>query len=194
LRIAVLAASLLLVSSSPAAVEIRIYYSAIERILSEQVFTQEGRRYVKGTSHDKCSYAFLEKPKVSAQTGRLVVHARFSGRSARNWFGRCVGLGDDFDLAIAAVPYYREGIIALRDVSVTSPGRDGFYIRRVRAALAQSLTQQFQYHVIDDARRMLEQTPEKAPYHQQLTRFQVSQVRAADDALELQLDLSLAVR
>jgi hypothetical protein len=31
----------------------------------------------------------------------------------------------------------------LRDVIVESPGRDGYYIRRVRAAVTQSLGKQF---------------------------------------------------
>ena len=74
----------------------------------------------------------------------------------RNIFGRCVGLGDSFDVQIVSTPYYHDGVIALKDVRVESINKDGVYIRMVRVALAYSLANEFQYRVMDDAKRMLE--------------------------------------
>ena len=48
----------------PADLEIR--YSALERMVAAQMFTQEGRRYVRGNQAAKCQYAYLEAPKLSA--------------------------------------------------------------------------------------------------------------------------------
>jgi len=175
-----------------AAVELQIHYSALQRMLAEQMFTQDGRRYVRGTPSARCSYAYLEHPDVhGGADGRLNVQARFSGRSALDLFGRCVGLGDSFDLSITAVPYYLNGAIRFRDVLVDSK-RDGFYIRRVRAALASTLRNQFAYRVADDARRILED--KRGPYTQQLANFQVSAIRVTSDALILFLDFTLAVK
>src|SRR5215467_2726674 len=97
-----LATFLLLLPNISRAVELHIEFAALERILSEQLFTQEGRRYVRGSKTNKCSFAYLERPRVEGQAGRLLIHAKFKGRSAANFFGGCVGPGDDFDLTINA--------------------------------------------------------------------------------------------
>src|ERR1043166_5223740 len=91
----------------PADLEIR--YSALERMVAAQMFTQEGRRYVRGSQAEKCQYAYLEAPKLSASGDRLQVAARFSGRSAMDLFSRCVGVGDSFNLTVTAVPVPRKG-------------------------------------------------------------------------------------
>ena len=106
------------VQAFPADLEIR--YSALERMVAAQMFTQEGRRYVKGTQAAKCQYAYLEAPKLSAAADRLKVTARFSGRSARDLFNRCVGLGDSFNVNITAVPVPRKGAIAFQDTQVST--------------------------------------------------------------------------
>src|SRR5438874_661580 len=100
----------LIAPAFPADLEIR--YSALERMVAAQMFTQEGRRYVKGNKAAKCQYAYLEAPKLSAAGDRLEVRARFSGSSAMDLFSRCVGMGDSFDLTITAVPVPRKGAIA----------------------------------------------------------------------------------
>jgi len=189
-----LVALALIVAVTPArAIELQIYFTVIQRMLAAQVFTQEGRVYVRGDAKNRCSFAFLEDPTIASLGTSLHIQARFSGRSARNFFGRCVGLGDSFTLSIAAVPYYRNGAIALRDVKVDSPGRDGLYIRRVRAAIADSLTRQFAYNVSADAKRILEQKLDPL-YNQELRRFNVTGIRIAQDSILVGLDFQLAVK
>ena len=73
------------------AVDIRIQFGALERMLAEQVFTQEGRRYMRGAKTDRCNFAYLEKPEVRGESGRLRVKAHFTGRSSLNLLGQCVG-------------------------------------------------------------------------------------------------------
>src|SRR5436190_8154537 len=80
-----------------AAVEMHIQFGALERMLTEQVFTQEGRRYVRGGKSTRCNFAYLEKPQVHGEGGRLSIRAKFTGRSALNMLGQCVGMGDAFD-------------------------------------------------------------------------------------------------
>jgi hypothetical protein len=175
-------------------VELQLYFSALQRILADQIFTQEGRLYVKGDRKNKCNFAYLEKPTVSADHGRLIIRARFSGRSSQNLFGRCFGMGDSFDVLIGAAPWYRDGWLALKDVRVESPGRDGFYIRRVRAAMADSLGKQFKYSVAADARRILEARQPGSQLHQELRRFDVRDVKVLADSIVVVLDFQLAVK
>ena len=63
--------------------------------------------------------------------GRLKISAKFSGRSSLDLFGRCVGLGDSFELTILASPVARKGVIVMDNVQVTTV-KDSYYIRRVR--------------------------------------------------------------
>ena len=100
-RIAALAA---LSAALLAGSELQIQYTALSKILAQQVFTQEGRKYVRGDKDQRCNFAYLEHPEISGNNGHLWIRARFTGRSARNFLGRCVGLGDSFDLQIFASP------------------------------------------------------------------------------------------
>jgi hypothetical protein len=173
--------------------ELQLHFTALQRVLSEQVFTQEGRKYVRGDQTSKCSFAYLENPRIGADGLRIKVDARFSGRSGRDFFGRCIGLGGSFDLTITAVPYYKDGALRLREVRVDSR-QEGLYVRRVRAGMAESLAKDFQYKLQDDAKTMLEEQRPKTVYTQQVIAFNVSEVRVTNQALVLLLDFVLAVR
>lgn len=190
-RIGVLAAMAALAAN---AAEVQLYFSVLQRALAEQAFTREGRMYVRGDGKNKCNFAYLEKPAVSADGSRLIIHARFTGRSAANFFGACFGPGDSFDVRIGAVPQYRDGFLALGDVRVESPGRDGFYIRRVRTAMADSLAKQFRYNLAAEAKRVLEEPRPKSAARQELRRFEVSEIRVLPDSVLLIFDFHLGIR
>src|SRR5262249_53104112 len=160
---------------------LQIQYAAIGKVLAQQVFTQEGRKYVRGSKEQRCNFAYLEHPEISAAGGRLGIRARFTGRSARNLFGRCIGLGDSFDGQIAATPYFHDNVISFKDVRVESINKDGVYIRMVRSALAYSLSNEFQYKVVDDAKQILEARRDPLPLTQELRNFTVREIRCAAD-------------
>jgi hypothetical protein len=123
-------------ASRACAAELEVRFEALERIVAAQLFTQDGRHYVRGSRAARCQFAYLEAPRIDSDHGRLRVRARFSGRSALDVFNSCVGLGDSFDLTLTAAPAPHDGAIVLRDVNVSTV-RDSYYIRRVRAALGE---------------------------------------------------------
>jgi hypothetical protein len=178
-----------------ASVELRIEHSVVRALLAQQAFTEDGRMYVRGKKDAGCSFAYLENPEVGSEEGRLRIRARFTGRSATDVFGRCVGLGDSFFTVITAVPYYQEGAIRLRDVVVRNEGQEGFYARRVRTTLARELPAKFSFRVYEDARRALEAplNGSQALYRQQLERFDVSDIRVTDEAVVVVIDFALVV-
>ena len=176
------------------AVEIRIQFGALERMLAEQVFTQDGRRYVRGTNRDKCNFAYLEKPEVRGEGGRLRMRARFTGRSALNFAGQCVGLGDAFDAVITATPVYRSGAVGLQEVKVVSGGKTSFYIRRVCAAMEASLARDFKYQLEHEAQALLESPGATPQYKREVRKFNVPQMWVADDALVLSVDFEMTVK
>jgi hypothetical protein len=184
---------LLLLSLPLSAAELHIQFAAIKRILSAQVFTQEGRKYVKGDAKTKCSFAFLENPQLAGVSGRLQVKARFSGRSALGVLGGCVGLGDSFDVTIAATPYFHDGRMALKDVDVSSNGRGGIYIRRVCAAIKVSMARDFQYNLVDEAKKVLEAKRDPL-FDQELRKFTVHNIWVTSEAVVIHYDLILLVK
>ena len=188
------AALLLLLAHSASAVELHIQFGALERMLTEQVFTQEGRRYVHGSKGAKCNFAYLEKPQVRGDNGLLRIKARFTGRSALNVVGQCVGLGDAFDVVVTAVPIYRDGALGLQQVKVTSEGKTGYYIRRVCEAMQASLTRDFKYPLEGQARRMLEDPAAQPGYKREVRKLSVPDIRVSSDALVLQVDFELTVK
>lgn len=190
----VLLGFLLAGAGSACAAELQIRYTAIQKVLAQEVFTAEGRRYVRGNPAAKCSFAYLEHPELSGEDGRLSLKAHFTGRSALDLFGRCIGVGDSFDVWITAMPYYRKNAIGLKDVKVESRGRSGYYVRRVCAALGDSLRKQFEYRIVDDAKRLLEQRSEKSPYIQELVGFDVPAIRVTPDALVVTVEFTVAVK
>jgi len=175
----------------PADLEIR--YSALERMVASQMFTQEGRRYVRGNQAAKCQYAYLEAPKLSAANGRIQVTARFSGSSALDLFSRCVGMGDSFNLTVTALPVPRKGAIGFEDAQVSTP-KDSYYIRRVRTAMSQSFDKDFKIDIRDQARRLLEQPTPSSLYQQELKDLDLTGIRVTPDALVLVVDFKLVVK
>jgi hypothetical protein len=178
------------------AADLELRYGALERLVAKQLFTQDGRRYVKGTPAAKCQYAYLEAPRFAAvdkAEGRLKITAKFSGRSSLDVFGRCVGMGDSFDLTIQTSPVARKGVIVMDNVQVTTV-KDSYYIRRVRQALTDSFAKEFKIDLRDQAKALLEQPNDKSSYQQELTGFDLSEVRVTPDALVLVMEFKLVVK
>jgi hypothetical protein len=193
MRRAILLLALALAQSAQA-MELHIQFGALERMLTEQVFTQEGRRYVHGNKSAKCNFAYLEKPQVKGDGGLLRIKARFTGRSALNVAGQCVGLGDAFDVVVTAIPVYRDGALGLQQVKVTSEGKTGYYIRKVCEAMQASLTRDFKYPLEEQAKRMLEDPAAQPDYKREVRKLTVPDIRVTNDALVLQVDFELTVK
>ena len=193
MRPAAIFVALLTLSAAALPADLEIRYSALERMVAAQMFTQEGRRYVRGNKAAKCQYAYLEAPKLSAAGERLKVTARFSGSSAMDLFSRCVGMGDSFDVDITAVPVPRKGAITFQDPQVSTV-KDSYYIRRVRTAMMRTFDQDFKIEIRDQARRLLEQPTTGAVYQQELKDLDLNAIRVTPDALVLVVNFKLVVK
>jgi hypothetical protein len=176
------------------AVELHLQFGALERIIAETVFTQDGRRYVHNDKSNKCNFAYLEKPQIQGADGRLRIRAKFTGRSALNVIGQCVGLGDAFTVVAIATPQYRNGNIVLQNVVATSEGKTGIYIRKVCSILGVSLERDFKYPLASEAKRILEDSSGQPGYKRELRDFEVPAIRVSDDSLVIQADFALIVK
>lgn len=187
--------AIVLALAAPAfAAELELKFAALERIVAAQLFTQDGRHYVRGNKSNRCQFAYLEAPRIDSDQGRLRVRARFSGRSALDVLNRCIGLGDSFELTLTATPVPRNGAIALKDVNISTP-RDSYYIRRVRTALVQSIAKDFKIEVRDQAKKIIEaNAPPGALFEEELSAFDLGDIRVAADALILVFEFRLVVK
>jgi len=163
-------------------------------MLAQQVFTQDGRRYLHNDQTHKCDFAYLEKPRVGNAGAKLKILARFTGRSALNVFGQCVGLGDAFDLTITGTPEFRGGYIALAGVAVTTDKKSGYYVRRVCTALAASLEHDFRYPVSTEFQKVLEDPAVLPLYPREFRNFRVPALRVTEDSLVLVVDFDLMIK
>jgi hypothetical protein len=185
---------LLLAIQAAHAVELHVQFGALERMLSQTVFTQDGRRYVHNDKSNKCNFAYLEKPQVRSDSGKLRIRARFTGRSALNIVGQCVGLGDAFDVSILATPQYKDGYLVLGNVTVASDGKSGYYIRRVCGAMGASLARDFHYPIAPEFQKVLEDPGIQPAYPRQLRHFQITEIRVTPDDLVFLVDFELTVK
>ena len=176
------------------ALELHLQFGALERMIAETVFTQDGRRYVYHDKSNKCNFAYLEKPQIQGADGRLRIRAKFTGRSALNVIGQCVGLGDAFMVVVTATPQYRDGNIVLQNAVATSENKTGIYIRRVCSILGASLARDFKYPLAAEAKRILEDSSGQPGYKRELHDFQVPAIRVTNDALVIQAEFALIVK
>jgi hypothetical protein len=179
---------------SPAfAVDLEIRFGALERLIGDYAFTADGRRYVQGDKDQKCRYAFLEKPHLSAAGDRLQLKVNFSGKTALGMFGKCVGLGDAFELTITAKPVANNGTIGFEQFVVSTP-RDSYYIRRVRTALVQTLNKDFRIDIMEHARKMVETPQQVGKFAQEIKDMRLGGVRVAPESLVLAVDFRVIVK
>lgn len=177
-----------------AQVEIHLSYGLLQNIVAQQLFTEDGRKYVKGSKQDRCTFAYLEGPRIAESGGKVEVKARFSGRSSVNLFGQCVGLGDSFDATIRMTPYAEKSTLRLKDVEVSSGPRPGLYARRVCKALAETLPKVLVYDLEPEFKRALEAEQPGIALKKSVDGVVVRAVRAGKEALILDLAFRLVLR
>jgi hypothetical protein len=136
----------------------------------------------------------LQEPQVGSEGGKLKIRARFSGRSAINLFGQCVGLGDSFYLTILSVPF-PDGTVRLREVSVACEGY-GAYVRAACLAIGRSLEKDFRHDLRAAAKRVLEDESSTNPpvYRRDVEALEVTDIRVTPDAIVLLFRLRMVVK
>jgi hypothetical protein len=194
MKCALLAAAIFLAAPELQAAELRIYFTAVQKVLSQQVFTQDGRKYVRGTEKNRCGFVYIDNPRIGENKGLLSLKTRVTARTGWAFPGVCFGPGESFDLAIEGVPYYQDGAIRLKDVSVSTVGKESWYNRRIREAFSRNFPKYFEYKVLDDLKNTIEKGQPKGLYDLQLGSLQVPRIRVLNDSVVLDLDFSLSVR
>jgi hypothetical protein len=175
-------------------VELHLTFGVLQKIIAAQVFTEDGRKYVKGSKDKRCSFAYLENPWIGEGEGRLVVRARFSGRSAFTIFGQCVGNGDSFDVVVRMTPYAEKSFLRVREVHVTTDGNAGLYARAVCRRLEATIPRVLIYDIAPEFKRALELEQPGIPFRKSVDDLIVEAIRVSKEALVMQLGLRLTLQ
>lgn len=175
------------------AIELEIRFPLLEQQLANQLFTQDGKRYVKGDPKSHCNFAYLAKPRFAGRDGKLVIRATFTGRSSLDVFGKCVGFGDSFEFEVLSGLETKDGTLLLVDPRVRILSKDSFYSRQVAKALQTSIRDAVKYPIREELRKLLAAASSSSAYKISLKKLEIRSLSIQADALVVDLDTRFLV-
>lgn len=178
---------------SALAIEIEIRFPLLEKQLSQQLFTNDGKRYVRGDPKSRCNFAYLAEPHFGSKDGKLLITAKFTGRSSMDVFGRCLGFGDSFQFEISSDLTTKDGTLLLLSPRIKGISRDTFYSRQVLKALQGSIGDAIRYPIRDELRKLLATGSAASPYKITISRLEIRGIQILPDALLVDVDTRFLV-
>ena len=175
------------------AIEIEIRYPLLEKQLSQQLFTEEGKRYVKGNAKTRCNFAYLDNPHFGSRDGKLLIQAKFTGKSSMDVFGKCIGFGDSFGFEILSDLTTKDGTLLLAKPNVKILGKESFYSKKVLKALQESIADVVKYPIRDDMRKLLAAGSAATPYKVTIPKLEIRGVQILKDSLLVDVDTRFLV-
>ena len=171
--------------------ELLVSYGALERNISVQLMTENGRYYMQGDPSTPCAYAFVQDPRVDAYEGRLRIRLLFSGSAAASIRGRCVGAGDNFDLTITGAPAYSNGELYLDQMSIQATVA---YFKVVSALVEDRLRRDLRIALRQDLESAATWMSTRGRGSVLLTGLDVHQIAVEQDALRFTYDITTSIQ
>jgi hypothetical protein len=186
-----LAASALFASSAHA-IEIKVSTQALERTLNQQLFTQDGRYYFRGKPGSPC-FAYAEKPQVSFNGDRIVVHVKAHAKLGTSLHGACLGVSLNTEADVSVVPDAQGESIGFRDARIEhlSESRElNFFLEPF---LSRKLPQQMKVNAADLLRQLLSKSTETTGYPMTLDDLKIHSMQVQGPSLAVDVDGDLSV-
>jgi len=170
--------------ASAQAAEIVLEHSAVEKLLMQALFNNDGRYDLR---RGAC-YAYLDSPTIQLKDGRLRVRSRLASRVGAEVGASCVGTAFTTWTVVSGRPAASGGKVKLEDLhidNVDDPGTRAL----LESILLPALPRAFEFDVQQAVRAMLQTS---APQFQAtLQAFTIDSVTAADDRLSVKFDFKL---
>jgi hypothetical protein len=166
-------ALLFLFTSAAHAIEVRISSDALERTLRNQLFnTPDGRYYLRGDAKSPC-FVYAEKPRVTFDHDRVVVHLHTRARLGTHVYGSCVGVSLTRDVDVSILPDAQGETIGFRDARIDhlSDSRELNFL--LVPFLSAQLPQQMKVNAADLMRQLLSRSAETTGYSISLTALKI---------------------
>lgn len=182
-----LAAALLALPLSTQAAEIVLEPSAIQSLVMEGLFKDNGRLYLqKGVC-----FAYLDAPKVSLQGGRVIIRAHLNSRLGVPSGRDCMGVSLNSGATLSAVPAAQGQVVRLTDIRVDEVD-DANTRNLLNLGLAPTLPGAVEINVKKAVEDMLQSTGSRLQTEVQMLRIDAVQV--TDSRLSISFDFRLLGR
>jgi hypothetical protein len=169
--------------------EITIESSAIEKMLMDQVYVDQGRFHVMPEA--TCQYAYLSSPAVSMAKGRLRIRTRLTGLFGAEVAGQCSGLSDAFDVTVSAVPYFSGDALTLKDMQVEEVGNP-IYQPLLQALMTRTVAPALVIDLRQGLQRLL--SDQRLPYAVVIEGLEVRDLQAENNRITARLSFKLLAR
>jgi hypothetical protein len=183
---AALAANLLAAGPAPAA-EIVLERSAVDRLVRQSLFTDQGRYYLQ---RGAC-YAYLDDPAVSLTGGRVILNANFTSFLGVMVGAQCVGVPLASKVTLSGKPAHQGGVVRLADLRIDSIA-DQSTRALVQSGLMPRFPQAVEIDVAAALRSMLRQP--NIPYTSELERLDITALSAEGNRLGVTFDFKLSAK
>lgn len=185
------------VAIAPAAVtaagplsELTIHNTAIEKMLMNELFIDEGRYHLLPTT--ACQYAYVDSPVVTLSQGRVRIKARVSGKLSVEVGDQCVGTRSDVvQVAVSAKPVFSGEKLVLTDLRVDEISNEGYRVL-LQQFLASAIPRAIEIDVRKGLQRML--ADRQSTYEVVVDRLSVTDLKAENNQLHARLSFGLTAR
>lgn len=170
--------------------ELTIHNTAIQKMLMNELFIDEGRYHLLPTT--ACQYAYVDSPVVTLSQGRVRIKARVSGKISMEVGDQCVGTRSDVvQVAVSARPVFSGEKLVLTDIRVDEISNEGYRVL-LQQFLASAVPRAIEIDVREGLQRIL--ADRQSTYEVVVDRLSVTDITAENNRLHARLTFGLTAR
>lgn len=170
--------------------ELTIHNTAIQKMLMNELFIDEGRYHLLPTT--ACQYAYVDSPVVTLSQGRVRIRARVSGKISMEVGDQCVGTRSDVvQVAVSARPAFSGEKLVLTDIRVDEISNEGYRVL-LQQFLASAIPRAIEIDVRQGLQRIL--ADRQSTYEVVVDRLAVTDIMAENNQLRAKLVFGLTAR
>lgn len=170
--------------------ELTIHHTAIQKMLMEELFIDDGRYHLLPTT--ACQYAYVDSPVVTLSQGRVRIKARVSGKISMEVGDQCVGTRSDVvQVAVSAKPTFSGEKLVLTDIRVDEISNEGYRVL-LQQFLASAIPRAVEIDVREGLQRIL--ADRQSTYDVVVDRLSVTDITAENNRLHARLTFGLTAR
>jgi hypothetical protein len=180
-------AAAVLSTTAASAAEIVLEQSAVQKLVVESLFKDNGRFYLQ---RGACS-AYLESPAVTLTGGRVVIRSRLSARVGMDFGDSCAGVDLASWATVSGEPSAQGTTVRLANVRIDDVGDANTRVV-LNSGLAPTLPGAIELDVLNAVRSMLKGAGGQLQVDVQS--LKIESVRVADNRLSIRFDFKVAGR
>jgi len=169
------------------AAEIVLEKPAVEKLLTQALFANNGRLNLKSG----VCYAYLETPSAELNGGRVRIRTHLSARLGQEVAGSCLGVGLASWTTVSGRPTSNGGMVKLEDIRIDNVD-DPTTRLLLEAGLVPALPKAIELDVLKAVRTMLQASG--TSFEVAVDSFSIQSVTAAEDRLAVKFDFRLIAR